>query len=176
MKYTPPAGMTVTSHDGSDFGVIYGLAAMTTGVTDGSNAAAGDIGEILEATVASGSAVPLTTATGKDVTTLALTPGDWDVSAVVDRALAGTTMTVASCGISLTANTLPSQPGGSGLGPDAAAYDLKSLTTVTGTLNQHVNPVRLSITANTTVHLVAEDTFSAGTVAAYGTIRARRVR
>ena len=175
MKYTPPKGMTVTAQDGSDFGVIYGLAAMTTGVTDGSNAAAGDIGEILEATVASGSAVPLATATGKDVTSLALTAGDWEITGVVDRSLAGTTLTIASCGISLTADTLPPQAGGSGLSPDAAAYDLKALTTVTGTLNQLVS-AEVNAASGTTVHLVAQDTFSAGTVAAFGTIRARRVR
>ena len=174
MKYTPPAG--ITANDSSAlFGLIKGLKDATLGVTDGSSAAPGDIGEILESTVASGSAVSLTTATGKDVTTLALTAGDWEITGVVDRSLAGTTLTIASCGISLTADTLPPQAGGSGLSPDAAAYDLKALTTVTGTLNQLVS-AEVNAASGTTVHLVAQDTFSAGTVAAYGTIRARRVR
>lgn len=175
MKYNPPAGMTANDKS-ADFGVIYGLVNMTTGVTDGSSASAGDIGELLASTVASGSAVALTTATGKDVTTLALTPGDWDVSAVVDRVLSAATATQFACGVSLAANTMPSQAGGSGLGTDPAAVQVASFTTVTGNYTQAVPPVRVSISANTTLHLVAQDTFSAGTVAAFGTIRARRVR
>lgn len=167
----------------------YGVAASITdgplevtgilqggGTTTNGNAKTGYIGEFLTSTVAVGSAVSLTTATAADVTTLALTAGDWDISATIDHALAAASTTVISSGISLTSNTMPTQPGGSGLGTDPLSVQSVVLTTNTGTYSQDIQPVRLSIAATTTVHLVAKDTFSAGAVTAYGTIRARRVR
>lgn len=134
-------------------------------------------GELLTTTVASGAAISETTATPVDVCTLSVTPGTWDVSAVVDRTLAGTTATIYGAGISLTANTLPTQPGGSGLGTDALVTQAATWgTTVTGVGSTVIPPVQCVFTATTTLHLVAGDTFSAGTVAVFGTIRARRIK
>lgn len=134
-------------------------------------------GELLTTTVASGAAVAETTATPVDVCTLSVTPGTWDVSGTVDRTLTGTTATIYGAGISLTLNTMPSQAGGSGLGTDPSVTQSATFgTTVTGTFSTAIPPVQLVITATTTLHLVAADTFSAGSVSVFGTIRARRVR
>lgn len=145
------------------------------GTTTNDSAAAGYIGEVLTATVASGAAVSLTTATAADVTTLSLTAGDWDVDGSIDYTLGAASTTVLAAGISATANTLPTQAGGSGIGTDPLTTNSVVLTTNTGTCNARVH-TRISLAATTTIHLVASATFSAGTVAAFGTITARRAR
>src|SRR5579863_4104971 len=77
-------------------------------------AAAGSVGEIIRSTIPSGSAVALTTATPANVTSVALTPGDWDVWGVVDFNPAGTTsITQLISSMSLTTATLSTQAGGS---------------------------------------------------------------
>jgi len=50
------------------------------------------------------------------------------------------------------------------------------LTTTSSTDGITLPRKRLSLAATTTVYLVADSTFSAGTVSAYGVITARRVR
>jgi hypothetical protein len=146
------------------------------GVTTNSNAVAGYVGEFVTATVAIGAAVGLTTATPANVASISLTAGDWDVSAVADFNLTGATATLIQSGPSLVSVTLPTQPGGSGLGTDALAQLQLALVTVSGVLDLDSNPVRLSIAATTTVYLVASATFSVGSISAFGTLRARRVR
>lgn len=146
------------------------------GVTTNSNAAAGLVGEFITATVAVGAAVGLTTATPANVGSISLTPGDWDVNGVVGFNLTGATATLFQSGPSLTTAVLPTQPGGSGLGTDALASDPSTLVTATGVFTIGGNYVRISLAATTTIFLVASATFSAGTAAAFGTIRARRVR
>jgi hypothetical protein len=153
-----------------------GSARAVVGTTTNDNAATGNVGQVITATVASGSAVSLTTDTTANVTSISLTAGDWDVSGQVDYVLTGATSTLQQMGISLTSATLPSQAGGSGLGTDPLRSSLLQTTTITGTMNLPVGPVRVSLSATTTVYLVAQASFSAGTTTAYGTIRARRMR
>ena len=148
-----------------------------TGVSTNSSAAAGKIGEEKIATLAIGSAVSETTATPVSVLSLSLTAGDWDVSGVVNRDLGGVTATRYTAAISPTANTVPAQAGGGGVGPDSVVGCFATFgTTITGSYTTAVGPVRVSLAAPTTIYLVAADVFSAGTVALFGTIRARRMR
>ena len=72
-----------------------------TGTND--NAAAGIVGEFITATVAVGGAVALVTATANTVTSITLTPGDWDMSATIDYNLTGATVTDFRGGPSLNA-------------------------------------------------------------------------
>ena len=135
-----------------------------------------NMGEYLFTTVPVGSVVSVTTNTPVDVCTLVVSAGKWDVSAVVDRSLSGVTATRYAAGISLTVNAMPTQPGGSGLGPDASVTQFATFgTTVTGSYATPVPPVRVEVPVATTLHLVVADLFSAGTVGAFGTIRATRV-
>lgn len=159
------------------------LVATASGYTQSTNVGLWDGiivqngGEVQTTTVAVGSAVSETTATPVDVCTLSLEPGTWEVEAVVQRVLTGTTATIYGAGISLTANTMPPQAGGSGLGTDAFCSQSATFgTTVTGNYTTTVPPVPLVITSTTTVHLVAADTFSAGSIGLYGTIRAYRFK
>lgn len=147
-----------------------------SGSTTNDSATAGNIGEVITATVASASAVSLSTGTGKNVTSISLTAGDWDVSGQVDFVLAGVTATLFQSGISLATNTLPSQAGGSGLGTDPLVGVPLLTTVLSATYAQGISPVRISLSATTTVYLVAQAAFSVGTTTAYGTIFARRAR
>ncbi|MES3041811.1 MAG: hypothetical protein V4730_11770 [Pseudomonadota bacterium] len=183
----PVAGITSGSIDGATIGAstpssVAATTLSSTGVTalkgsiTNDSAAAGNIGEFITSTVAAASAVALTTATGRDVTSISLTAGDWDVSGQVDFVLAGVTATLFQSGISLATNTLPSQAGGSGLGTDALTGVPLLTTILSATYAQGIAPVRISLAATTTVYLVAQAAFSVGTTTAYGTIRARRER
>jgi hypothetical protein len=147
------------------------------GTATNNNAAAGQVGEFVTATVAAGSAVALTTATGANVTSISLTAGDWEVDGQVDFSPAATTSVTqynASC--SLTSATLAPQAGGSGLGTDATFTINQAAQVPVSTFMAPTITVRLSIAATTTVFLVAQAVFTVSTLSAYGTIRARRAR
>jgi len=159
-------------------GSAYALVSdANVGTTTNDNAAAGLIGEYLETTVLVGADDSETTVTPVDVATLALTAGDWEVSGTVNRVLTGTTATAYGAAISPTANTVPGQAGGTGVGADSVVIENAVFgATVTGNYATSVNSVRVKLAAAATIHLVAADTFSAGTIGVFGTIRARRVR
>ena len=147
-----------------------------TGTND--NAAAGAVGELITATVASGAAVVLTTAVPANVTSISLTAGDWDITGVVDYTFAGTTSyTQLLESISLTSATLSSQAGGGGLGTDPnTSFAVPAAIPGALPFTRALPTVRLSIAATTTVFLVAQAAFTVAALSAYGTIRARRAR
>lgn len=141
------------------------------GVIDGSNAAAGTIGEVISSVIASGSAVSLTTAAPANVTSISLTAGDWDVAGVVN--FLGTTIstTAVAGSVNSTTATLASLPstGRTDVSLFGTALANSAAATQTG-------PTRFSLASTTTVYLVGQCTFTGGTCTAYGMIRARRVR
>lgn len=145
------------------------------GSTNAAFSPLGYVGEILTNTVASGSAVSLTTATAADVMTLALTKGNWVVNWQVDFVLGAATATNFTSGVSVTANTLPTQAGGSGIGTDPLVSTPLLTTGLSDTLGQVGKLTTVSVAADTTLHLVVKATFSAGTTTAYGTVSALRV-
>jgi hypothetical protein len=76
------------------------------------SAAVGEVGEYVEATVASGSAVALTSGAAKTVTSITLTAGDWDVSGQVAFSSTGTTsFTIIAGSLSTTTDTSSSTLG-----------------------------------------------------------------
>jgi len=151
--------------------------SVKTGTATNDDANAGEVGEYLETTVLIGSLISETSATPVDVATLALTAGDWDVSGTINRALTGVTATAYGAAISPTANTVPGQAGGTGVGADSVVLENCTMgTTITGNFISRIGNVRVKLAAAATIHLVAADTFSAGSIGVYGTIRARRVR
>ncbi|MEY2656079.1 MAG: hypothetical protein RLZZ524_3107 [Pseudomonadota bacterium] len=133
-------------------------------------------GQFLSTYVPFASAVSITTNTAKDVCTLELPAGEWDLSAVVERNLTGVTATRYAASISLTADTVAPAGGGSGLGTTGTVTQFATFgTTVTGSFATVIPETRLVITEATTIHLVVIDLFSAGTLTAFGTLRARRI-
>jgi len=138
------------------------------GTATNDNATAGNIGEHSSSLIAAGSAVSLTTNTSANVTSLSLTAGDWDVEGAINYTETTSTVTARTGGISTTSATLPT---------DGSEVENGFLTTVVTTKAGITVPrKRISISATTTVYLVARAVFSAGTEAAYGQLTARRVR
>lgn len=148
-------------------------SSLLIGTTTNDNAPAGVVGEYVTGALASGAAVSLVTSTAKDVVTISLTPGDWDVTGIVDFLFATTTNTTdLAAGTSTTLNTL---------GPDDTYVNItypSSGNVIASSLRLSIPcPVtRYSLAATTTLHLVAFATFTVSTTTAFGTIRARRVR
>jgi len=133
-------------------------------------AKAGEIGEIKESKVAVGSAVALTTATAKTVTSVTLTPGSWLVHGHVNHTASGATRTVAAGAVHTTTDALPTDGTECAFGtPTTTATFLDGTTTVP-------KEVLVAAGSTTTVYLTTSATFSAGTIGAYGSIVAVRNR
>lgn len=163
-------GTTITANVGTGANVLATNPAIT-GTATNDNAAAGVIGEYIESVIAAGSAVSLTTATAKNVTSIPLPTGDWDVSGLVAFQPAATTnLTQLVESVSTVTNTLDGTPGRLSQLNFAAFVP----GAITDTLNQQ--PYRFSLSSPTTIFLVAQATFTVSTVTAYGMLRARRIR
>lgn len=151
---------------------------LVAGTLTNDDAIAGDVGEEQTTTVAAASAVAGdTSTTSKNLTSVSLTAGDWDVSGVAD--ILGSTLvaTVLSAGLGTTTNVQATQAGGSGIGTDPlTVVSMVSQTLPNSVRAVNVGPVRVKLSATTTIYLVVNNTFSSGSYTMYGTIRARRMR
>lgn len=138
------------------------------GTTTNDNATAGDVGESISSTIPVGSKVgSFTTGVAKNVTSISLTPGDWDVSAImqVDGTLTGNWIQA----------SIVSTSGVLGLrGFDTASTP--TMPTANIDISLVVPALRVSLSATTTYFLVGSVSFSAGTPGAWGKLAARRVR
>lgn len=139
------------------------------GTFTNNNVTAGGVGEYVTGTAAPG-AVSLTTATSATVTSISLSAGDWDVDGVVNYTPGATTsITIIGQGASSTAATLGAQ--------DTYTREAYPATIPTAIVETKQIPTqRFSLASTTTIYLVAQATFTASTLTAGGTIRARRVR
>lgn len=136
------------------------------GTTTNNNANAGSVGEVIAAT---GTAISLTSNTPANITSISLTPGDWDVYGSIIFIAAGSTVINAGyAGISPTSATLPNDP-------NTATINGLSLG-VGARLSQTPLTQRWSIASTQTVYLVGQSQFTTSTLTATGTIWARRVR
>lgn len=141
------------------------------GTATNDNAPAGFIGEYVSSTVPAGSPVALTSTVAANITSIPLTPGDWDVcGSVVSAAAGGTTTQNFIAWTSTVSATMPTAPNNGALFLDERA-------SAAGTNNIGVIGIqRISIAAPTTVYLGARVDFSVSTLSAYGFIGARRAR
>ena len=142
-------------------------AFVRTGVTDGGNAAAGVIGEALTAT---GTSVAHTNGSPTNCCSISLTAGDWDVFGNVQFVSTGAAYTQIIAGSNTTSATLPTSPTG-GFAQTSPAGGA-TLGTTALAIAQH----RRALSATTTVYLVGQASFGAGTSAMTGVITARRRR
>lgn len=135
------------------------LAGQYPGTPDATNARAGNIGEYIESEVDSGSAIVLTTDVIADITSIDLTPGDWDVWG----SIATTAGPVTGKGwISLASVTDPGAP-------NKGAYAQWGAQILALPLGM----IRISLAAPATLYLSTLQSFP-GAVSAYGFIGARR--
>jgi hypothetical protein len=145
------------------------------GTTTNDSASAGNVGEYLSSIIASGSAAALTTGVAANMTSLALTPGDWDVDIMFDFTGAATTTVqwvVGSLSLVSATHDLTNGRHDASYEAGAAIYNLVAGNIVT----KQVNRRRISIAANTTVYAVASSSFAVSTSTVFGTLTARRVR
>jgi hypothetical protein len=125
---------------------------------------AGYMGEIISSTVLAASAVSMSNNTQKDITTISLTAGDWDVFGnILFQSSVGATDY--QCWVSLTSASYP---------------DLSSITAIQGsalgaTVGGLTAPVlRVNVSSTTTVYLSGLASFVSGTTTACGRLYARR--
>lgn len=125
------------------------------------------VGEYIEG-IGTNVSAPTSTQYG-DLASIALTAGDWDVSAFISASTAGGTVTVFAGGIG-TATGNSSTGLVSGDTYSEAAPNSVSLVPIT------IPPKRISLAGSATYYLKMSATYSAGTPKFYGRISARRVR
>ena len=156
------------------------------GVTDGTDAAVGEVGEYMSSMVPVASAKAANTGVAVDVTSVTLTPGIWDVygqiwlaatgtrsSKAAREALAATACTGIAAWVSTVSATMPSVPAGS----------LQSFFGIQIQLTSSFLPVlasghvRFSVATPTPVYLSGLVTYTgSGPIGLYGFLGARRVR
>lgn len=123
--------------------------------------------EFTEASRGVGSPLALSTGSPAELTSISLAAGVWDVSGNVLFNYSGATVTVADGDVNLSTATV------SGNGDEGHA---QLGTTITGISQAAPMTERLNLATTTTVYLNARATFSAGTVSAYGYLKARRAQ
>lgn len=171
----PPSTYNVVVHGLTD-STLYQIPSTSisvttstiSGTTTNDNATAGNIGEYIESNITSGSAVSLTTATPADVTSISLTAGDWDVEGTVGFTITGATTENFRSGSNTTSATFG--------GDNTYTYVPIIAAAFTNELRGLIPTRRYSLSGTTTIYLIGQANFSAGSVDAYGLIRARRVR
>jgi hypothetical protein len=160
-------GTGATTSTGSGATVLGTTPTITTpnvvGVNNGSNAAAGSVGEYISA---SASSVALVAASLANIASISLTAGDWDVSGGIVIIGSAAVIANAAGGVSATSATL---------GP-VGTYFQYADASLASAIGMACPTVRLSVAATTTVYLIAYAGFATGTATASGLIHARRMR
>jgi hypothetical protein len=144
------------------------------GVTDGSDAAAGNVGEYVSTVVGIGTITGWTSGVAKNIASISLTAGDWSVWGT---GIYGATAALTGAGL-VTAISLTSAGFDSGVATAAlpGRIDSPVLPTTSWGHTHIMGPRRINVTSPTTIYLVGLGNFSAGTLNAGGSLEARRVR
>lgn len=166
----------VTNETGSGL-LVFGTSPVLTtpdivGTATNNNANAGSVGEYVSSSIASGSAVALSTGTAANITSISLTAGDWDVW-ITGKFTGGATTTVTRLtpSISTTSATIDTAADRS-----FNAFYNGQTPFATLDINVTAGTTRLSLASTTTVFYVALATFGVSTCSGYGIIHARRRR
>lgn len=152
------------SGSNSDITALTSLTGGITGLTAGTAAATGIVGEVLSAT--SGAPVSLTTATAVNIVSLNLPAGEWDVAG--------------SMRYDISNNSTSRQFSISNVsGAQASSWiDVYLVQSTAGSGVTVAQPPtrRFSLTSATTIYMVAQATFTGGTVTGQAYLRATRIR
>ena len=141
---------------------------LSKGVTDGSDAAAGQIGEVISNVNTTG--VAMTNGVVVNICMITLTAGDWDVSGEYSFFGSAQNVTGMNAALNSVSATFPTQ---------ATSSIGSSRTGFAGTFGgSFLSPktCRVSLSAPAPYYLIGNASFPSGTVTAYGNIWARRVR
>lgn len=138
------------------------------GTSTNNNATSGNVGESQTSFVSSGSAISLTTATTSTITGINLPVGDWTCSGNINYVSTVATVSGKVSGLSTSNITMPSD--------GSEVYNGSQMTLITTTDGTTLARKRFSLSTTTTVYLLGQATFSAGTMAAYGYLGCIRER
>jgi hypothetical protein len=171
LTFTGTDGASVALGAGGAIGPVgYSLAGQIAATATNDNATAGKVGEFISSSVSSGSPVSLSTGVTVNLTSMSLTAGDWDVWFEAVFAPAGsTTVSLMDVSISQTSAAFSFANG------DFFQVAYPGLTIGTSS-SVTCGPSRQSLASTTTVYGVIASSFGTSTMAAYGILRARRVR
>lgn len=148
-----------------------GTLGQLQGTSGNDNAANGNVGEYVPGVVLSGAAVSLVNGTPKTITSIILTPGDWDVRLMGYIVPSATAVTAAIVSISTTTNALNTAAG------QFCGLQTSSTTFVGGQeISIGIQPFRFSLSVTTTIFFVALASFASGTCTSFGVLSARRAR
>jgi hypothetical protein len=143
--------------------------AKLPGTTAGGTAGTGNIGEIFQAGIPGGSAIPLTSGVSANVTSIALGAGDWEVSGIVTLKYTSATQSAdGQAGLNVLSATLP--------GDNVRGFDNTRHTATTSNASITFPLFNFNSASPQTAYLIAQASFSAGSCAAFGNIQARRIR
>jgi hypothetical protein len=138
--------------------------APLAGVTNGSNAAAGTIGEYISAQVTAAAALSAANGVVLNVTSISLTAGDWDVTGNAYWIVSGGSLAF-DCAINSVSATNPD-----------GSLQMVIYPTSGNNTGLTAPGRRFNVTATTVVYLVATAFLSGGTASVCGFLQARRVR
>lgn len=141
------------------------------GTTTNDDASAGYVGEYIFSRVDSAGALSLSSGTSKNITSISLTAGDWNVWAKAGFVSGtGTVVTLAAGDISTTSANAYSA--------DSYVNGVNSSQTFINSqpLNFSIDMRRISIASTTTIYLNLQGNFAISTLTGYGILYARRVR
>jgi hypothetical protein len=133
------------------------------GTTTNDNTSAGNVGEFISSNIASGSPVSYTTGITKNLTSISLTAGDWDVWG--NYLMSATAVSQTTFAFNTTSGTFPDSSLRCTINPGAT----------TASVGMCIPYQRFSLSGTTTVYVVGSSNFS-GTGTCVGGIYARRVR
>lgn len=157
---------------GSDSSIIWSLSGKGSGYVQiqgtklGNNADVGFVGEEFSSVISSGSFVNFpTSSTAKDLTSISVTAGDYDVYGNILFLPTSGNLTAYQVWISTTSATAPDSSLLNGISGVSAAF-----------LGGNAPYFRLNVTTATTVYISGLATFAAGSAHAQGGIFARRRR
>lgn len=141
------------------------------GVANNSAAAAGKVGQEIASNVLQASAIAISSQIPLNLTSISLTAGDWDISAVLYYRATGTiTSTYSRTSISTTSatqNLVSPMWAGRGVSWSLTSGDINTLV---------IPPTRISVNSTTTYYLVFDGNQSGAGTEIFGNLRARRMR
>jgi hypothetical protein len=148
------------------------FVATTTSIND---LGAGNkiIGQVLNASVAPGSPIPLTSTVTANITSLTLRPGNWMCNGIAEfTGATTTTVGTVTANITNTTAVVGDVPAGYAKTTFSGATPFTSATPITMTLS----PINLNVSVDTPVFLNAAAIFAASTMSGYGGMNCVRLQ
>jgi hypothetical protein len=148
------------------------VAGQLLGTATNDNASAGNVGEIITASLSSAAAIALTSGTITNVTSITLSAGDWDITGGGYFVPAGAATSITRWGYSMetSSNTFVQTPENSWIQSVAA------VTPGANPCGQPLPTLRVSSSISVTYYLNGVSVFTSSGLSAYGSLRARRAR